>query len=75
MTSTDDGAVLLDERRGRYFQLNGSGYVTLRVLLEGEDQDAAVRRLVEEYDVSTERATHDVRALLEQLASAGLVQT
>ncbi len=34
-TDTEDGLVLLDQRSGRYWQLNRSGATTLRLLLDG----------------------------------------
>jgi hypothetical protein len=33
-TDTDDGPVLLDERVGRYWQLNRTGAFVLRLLLD-----------------------------------------
>lgn len=37
IAETDDGAVLLDERTGRYWRLNGSGARLLQALLAGRD--------------------------------------
>ncbi|GLZ31657.1 hypothetical protein Lesp02_38450 [Lentzea sp. NBRC 105346] len=71
-TDTDNGAVLLDLRSGRYWQLNPSAAMVLRALLDGGVEDA-VRRLTEAYAVPVERARDDAGALLDQLVRAGLV--
>ncbi|RSN30870.1 lasso peptide biosynthesis PqqD family chaperone [Amycolatopsis sp. WAC 01416] len=73
IVDTDYGSVLLDERKGRYFQLNPSGRIVVRTLLEGGGSDEAAGALIEEYDVSRERAEQDVTALVEGLRAAGLV--
>ncbi|KFU76048.1 Coenzyme PQQ synthesis protein D (PqqD) [Amycolatopsis lurida] len=73
IVDTDYGSVLLDERKGRYFQLNPSGRIVVRTLLEGGDSEEAAGALIEEYDVSRERAEQDVTALVEGLRAAGLV--
>ncbi|MFI7121468.1 lasso peptide biosynthesis PqqD family chaperone [Amycolatopsis sp. NPDC049868] len=73
IVDTDYGSVLLDERKGRYFQLNPSGRIVVRTLLEGGDSEEAAGALIEEYDVSRERAERDVTALVEGLRAAGLV--
>lgn len=71
-TDTSDGAVLLDERSGRYWQMNDSGCAVLRVLLEGGTTEDAARCLADRYQVTTERATHDVSVLVVALTKAGL---
>ncbi|WP_037304142.1 lasso peptide biosynthesis PqqD family chaperone [Amycolatopsis orientalis] len=73
IVDTDYGSVLLDERKGRYFQLNPSGRIVVRTLLEGGDSEQAAGALIEEYDVSRERAEQDVTTLVEGLRAAGLV--
>lgn len=67
---TEDARVLLDERTGRYFQLNRSGALILDAVLAGED---AAQRLTEVYAVGAERAAADVADLVERLRAAGLV--
>lgn len=73
IVDTDYGSVLLDERKGRYFQLNPSGRIVVRTLLDGGDSEEAAGALIEEYEVSRERAEQDVTALVEGLRAAGLV--
>lgn len=70
---TEYGAVLLDERSGRYWQLNPTGAVIVRTLLAGGDPAQAVTALTGEFDVDDAQAARDVTALVTQLRSAGLV--
>ncbi|KNB54284.1 hypothetical protein AC230_05540 [Streptomyces caatingaensis] len=65
--------VLLDERRGRYWQLNGTGALVLRALLDGATPEEAAALLARTHPVSRDRAAADVAALLEHLTRAGLV--
>ncbi|WP_341716391.1 lasso peptide biosynthesis PqqD family chaperone [Micromonospora sp. FIMYZ51] len=74
LTETEDGAVLLDERRGRYWQLNGSGALLLTMLLSGAVVEQAATALMDRYPVDGERALADVRALVSGLRAAGLVR-
>ena len=70
---TDEGMVLLDERAGRYWQLNSTGALVLRLLLDGATPGRAAQTLAERHPVSTEQAAADVTALLQRLRAAGLV--
>ena len=70
---TDDGVVLLDERAGRYWQLNPTGALVLRLLLDGTAPHEVAQTLADRHPVSTEQAAADVAALLERLHTAGLV--
>jgi hypothetical protein len=72
-TETDDGAVLLDERAGRYWQLNLTGALVLRLLLDGAAPHQVAPTLADQYPVSIEQAAADVAALLRHLRTAGLV--
>jgi hypothetical protein len=72
-TDTDDGLVLLDERAGRYWQLNPTGALVLRLLLDGVTPHQIAQNLADRHPVSTEQAAADVAALLERLHTAGLV--
>jgi hypothetical protein len=42
---TEDGLVLLDGRRGRYWQLNTTGATVLRALLDGATPQNIARQL------------------------------
>ena len=70
---TEDGLVLLDERAGRYWQLNPTGALVLRLLLDGVTPSQVAQTLADRHAVSTERAAADVASLLEHLHTAGLV--
>ncbi|MGH8887587.1 MAG: lasso peptide biosynthesis PqqD family chaperone [Egibacteraceae bacterium] len=70
---TDDGLVLLDERAGRYWQLNSTGAFVLRTLLDGGTPQQTAELLADRHAVTTAQAAADVAALLEHLRAAGLV--
>lgn len=72
-TVTEDGMVLLDERTGRYWQLNGTGAAVLRHLLDGSTVDAAAARLRERHPDAADRIAADVAGLLDSLHAAKLV--
>lgn len=74
-TDTDEGMVLLDKRAGRYWQLNPTGRLILRTLLDGGTARQAAEDLSRQYLVNVEQASEDVSALVGQLRSAGLVRT
>lgn len=68
-----EGAVLLDETTGRYWQLNDTGALALRRMLDGQSAEDAVAALRREYPDAGEQVAHDVRALLTALRTAKLV--
>jgi hypothetical protein len=70
---TDDGMVLLDERAGRYWQLNRTGAFIVRTLLEGSTPQEIAKTLAQRHGVSVEQVTTDVAVLVERLQTAGLV--
>jgi hypothetical protein len=72
-TDVEDGVVLLDQRSGRYWQLNRSGATTLRLVLGGNSPDQVAEELAGHRAEDAERARTDVRALLESLVEARLV--
>lgn len=74
VTPMEAGAVVLDGRRGRYWQLNGTGAVVIRVLLEGKAPADAARRLSENGAVTAEQAMADVLSLIDALTEAKLVE-
>jgi hypothetical protein len=74
LTPVDSGAVLLDGRRGRYWQLNESGSTILRKLLDGETPDSAAANLSASAPVSDIQAQQDVMALIDALSAANLVE-
>ncbi len=70
---TDDGAVLLDERTGRYWRLNGSGARLLQALLDGRDTRQAALDAAAGATVPADRAARDAAGLVDKLRGAGLV--
>ncbi|MFD5480866.1 lasso peptide biosynthesis PqqD family chaperone [Streptomyces hawaiiensis] len=74
LTPIDSGAVLLDGRRGRYWQLNESGSTILRKLLDGETPDTTAASLSASAPVSEVQAQQDVMALVDALSAANLVE-
>ena len=75
-THSTDGMVLLDERTGRYWQLNATAALVLRALLCGATLGEAAMRLTGNHPgLSVEQADHDVDGLLTALRRAGLVMS
>jgi hypothetical protein len=75
VTETEDGAVLLDQRSGRYWQLNPSGSLVLSTLLAGGTAEQAADAVVARYPVDAGRALADVRSLMDTLRAARLVRS
>lgn len=73
VTGIAAGIVLLDERSGRYWQLNRSGSVALRTLFEGGTPLQAAQQLSSSYGITLERTAADIGALLDALRRARLV--
>ncbi|MDN3025986.1 lasso peptide biosynthesis PqqD family chaperone [Streptomyces sp. S.PB5] len=71
--AVDDGMVLLDERVGRYWQLNGTGALVVRSLLDGATPAQIVERLAATRPVTRERVAADVTALVSHLVRERLV--
>jgi hypothetical protein len=70
---TDYGITLLDEDSGDYWNLNPTGALVLRTLLEGGTPAQAVEALTEQYQVDADAANQDVQDLVRELRTAGLV--
>ena len=71
---TDYGTTLLDEDSGQYWNLNPTGVLVLRTLLDGGTPAQAVQELTAQYAVDAETASRDVEDLVGGLHSAGLVE-
>lgn len=69
---TQYGTVLLDERSGHYWELNPSGTLVVKTLMDGGDEAAAVDALVARFDVARALAERDVTALVRELRETGL---
>jgi hypothetical protein len=74
MTEAETGAVLLNQRTGRYWMINDTGALVLRRLLDGSPVNEAASELTASYaHADPDRAERDTVALLDQLRSSGLV--
>ncbi|KUL36249.1 lasso peptide biosynthesis PqqD family chaperone [Streptomyces regalis] len=73
-TETEYGIALLDEDHDQYWTLNPTAAVVVRTLLDGGGAAEAVRALTAEYAVDADSADQDVRELIGELRSAGLVE-
>jgi hypothetical protein len=73
VTETDNGMVLLDERAGRYWQLNATGATVVRLLLDGGTVQQAIGVLCALHPLPRERVAADVDALMHSLHVAQVV--
>ncbi|HEY2957764.1 MAG TPA: lasso peptide biosynthesis PqqD family chaperone [Actinomycetota bacterium] len=71
---TDYGITLLDEVSGQYWNLNPTGVLILRTLLDGGTPAQAVQELTAQYAVDAQTANRDVEDLVGGLHAAGLVE-
>ncbi|MDC7341065.1 lasso peptide biosynthesis PqqD family chaperone [Streptomyces lydicus] len=69
---TDYGTVLLDERSGDYWELNPTGTLVIKTLLDGGDAGDAVDALVARFDIDRAQAAQDVATLVQELRASGL---
>jgi hypothetical protein len=65
--------VLLDLARGEYFSLDELGARIWGELAAGRSVEDAVEKLVAEYDVPRDRFQADLRALVGELVTRGLL--
>lgn len=71
---TDYGMTLLDENSGEYWNLNPTGALVLRTLLDGGTPEQAAAVLATAYAVGGQAAREDVTELVDGLRSARLVE-
>ncbi|MFC3984794.1 lasso peptide biosynthesis PqqD family chaperone [Streptosporangium jomthongense] len=72
---TGQALILLDTRRGRYWQTNATGAEVLRALLGGTTADQLADQLVRRQPVTHRQAADDIAALLDDLRRTGLVRS
>ncbi|WP_320783358.1 lasso peptide biosynthesis PqqD family chaperone [Streptomyces sp. CRN 30] len=75
VTETPDGAVLLNQRTGRYWQLNATAALVLRALADGGTPERAAAALAARHPAAAGRARADVEALLTTLREADALTT
>jgi hypothetical protein len=73
LTPVGEVAVLLDERAGRYHQVNATAALVLRSLLSGSGPDEAARDLIRAHPAATPTAGADIAGLIAQLRAAHLI--
>jgi hypothetical protein len=69
----DNTAVLVNIATNRIFELNETGAKVWELLGEGVDTDGIVRRLVDEFDVEERQAADEVKNLIVELQTEGLL--
>jgi Coenzyme PQQ synthesis protein D (PqqD) len=70
---TDYGTVLLDEERGKYWNLNPSGSLILKAILRDGDPANAVSAVLSEFDADAGQVETDAEQLVTALVSAGIL--
>ncbi|MCH6163782.1 lasso peptide biosynthesis PqqD family chaperone [Streptomyces marispadix] len=71
-TETESGMVLLDQRTGRYWQLNDTASLVLRGLLDGATTEEVAARLAARHPEASGRSADDVASLVRGLEEARL---
>ncbi|MFF0054939.1 lasso peptide biosynthesis PqqD family chaperone [Streptomyces microflavus] len=74
VTTTEYGGVLLDEKDGSYWQLNDTSIIVVETLAAGRTPEAAVERIVAEFDVERAEAEADVAQLTQELVEAKILR-
>ena len=73
LSEADSGAVLLDTKRGRYWQLNITSARIVKLLIDGSTIADIVNTLTEETDAPRARIEADVTNTIQSLRKAGLI--
>lgn len=73
LVEADEGAVLLDGQKGTYWQLNRTGSLVVRTLIDAGSTDAVIEKLKGAFPDSRADHEKDVRALVGKVVSSGLV--
>jgi len=74
IASTEYGVVLLDKKKGVYWQVNGTGALIVDGIKKNMASDEIANVLVEAFDVDFQRAHEDVMYLVSELAEFGIVK-
>ena len=70
---TDGGAMIVDVKSGRCWQLNRVGADTWALLQKGSDVPTLVDAIVERYEVDRAEVEADIARILQDLTAQGLV--
>ena len=68
-----DGAVVVDLRTSKIFELNETGARIWELLVEGLDAETVAQRLTEEFEVEAGIAAAEVQRVMTELSAADLV--
>lgn len=74
IAEADEGMILLDGRRGRYWHLNETGLRLLRELISGKSLEESAARVATEFGADEYKVVQDCRTLVRDLAKAKLVR-
>ena len=74
MTRTEYGAILLDQKQGKYWQLNPTATMVADALLAGRGVGEAMAEVMRKFDVDQQRAAADVTALVDGMRAAGVIR-
>jgi hypothetical protein len=72
--TNEEGTVLLDTNRGRFYGLNPAAAVAWTVLAGGRDAEDAVQAVLACFDIDQSAARRDVNDLLAVLTEHGLLE-
>lgn len=74
-THGQDGAIVLDIRQGRMFNVNLVGSRILELLKSGSAQPEIVQEIIREFGISRHLAENDVQNFLQTLTKYQLVES
>lgn len=74
IASTEYGAVLLDKKKGDYWQVNDTGALIVDGIKNNMASDEIANVLVEAFNVDFQQAHEDVMYLVRELAEFGMVK-
>jgi len=69
-----DEVIILNDQSGVYFGLGGVGVSIWELVQEPRSVASIQEALLEEYDVEPQRCEKDLVAILQEMASAGLIR-
>ena len=73
-THNQDGAIVLDIRQGKIFNLNVVGSRILELLKSGSSQSSTAAEISREFSIGRDLAESDVREFLQTLEKCRLVE-
>jgi hypothetical protein len=73
IAETNNGLVLLDGRTGSYWEMNQTGRIVIDAIRQEEPVNDLPKKISAQFDVDTDRAEDDIRSVLAQLITEGLI--